>query len=698
MLKRLIVAAMVVLFVVPAFGDEPKSNTGISAISLQDGEKINIDGKLDETIYQEHKPQVDRALFYHEATGEKIPEGNETTIWLMHNQTGIYFAARLEYPSKEKMRMIKSRSTAQWTSWLETIAEDYVMLSVDLENSRQSGDQSFVIVNPNGATWVSISSGKTGRLIEEIKSGAVVVDNEVSVEVFLPFSLLIYQGEGKKTVAINFEMKKQYLDDASYRWCHAGPNNDPAKMGTTTLIFPKLKRNTDVFLDVSYIIDKKDYEFKDKLRPGMNVRQDITSDIKAVVAVNPDFGGVEEETQTINFSTKERFRSEKRPVLEEGGQWVRMGNDFYSRRITDVDAGLNSHGEIGPVRFGALGIYNRESERDFVFKSSLNTLGVQNSLGYILSQAAPDESTDQLLRYSLSKKWGAADFSANWVAFNDADGDDLASRGQTSLNFFPLGGRIGVSHFYTEKGLAGNRLGFYRGSTDTRGVSVSTLFEKVWEKTERGMGRHLRKVSTYHYAEAGDFMDGDLSQRFIQFRYWIQHQHDLGLRCILNLNRYKDVKQARKEYRNWELNVEPQRLFSTRNDVFKYAFGVNYQGGRQQEEIKHFWRPFCGIEWKTGIESRLKANLSYEVLRHIKDREQFLFEVNYDFSTVMGLGLRALHNGKEWIPYFAAWRKESKAWRWPSIYLTFGEPNPNAKKLNKKRFALKSESRFNFNY
>ena len=123
-----------------------------------------------------------------------------------------------------------------------------------------------------------------------------------------------------------------------------------------------------------YQIDRTiDHSFS-KGQAGVDVGYHLTSQIDAVLTINPDFAEIEADTRQVNLTRFDLFFPEKRPFFTDGANFFDFGLDlreefipFYSRRvglfddrIIPITAGLKTVGRAGPWGVGALDVQTRD--------------------------------------------------------------------------------------------------------------------------------------------------------------------------------------------------------------------------------------------------------------------------------------------------------------------------------------------------
>jgi len=123
-----------------------------------------------------------------------------------------------------------------------------------------------------------------------------------------------------------------------------------------------------------YELDRDtDHSFT-KGQAGLDVGYHATSQLDAVLTVNPDFAEVEADTLQVNLTRFALFFPEKRPFFTDGANFFDFGLDlrddfipFYSRRvglfgdrIIPIIAGLKTVGRAGPWGIGALDVQTKD--------------------------------------------------------------------------------------------------------------------------------------------------------------------------------------------------------------------------------------------------------------------------------------------------------------------------------------------------
>ena len=97
---------------------------------------------------------------------------------------------------------------------------------------------------------------------------------------------------------------------------------------------------------------------------GLDLKYSIASNLTLDTTFNPDFAHIEADENQINLTRFELFLEEKRPFFLEGQNLFTAMDLFYSRRISDPDAGAKITGKIGKNSIGMIAARNRPADED----------------------------------------------------------------------------------------------------------------------------------------------------------------------------------------------------------------------------------------------------------------------------------------------------------------------------------------------
>ena len=106
------------------------------------------------------------------------------------------------------------------------------------------------------------------------------------------------------------------------------------------------------------VSDTADFERgENEVSTGVDVALRLNPQVTSAFTINPDFGQVEADPDTIELRDTERFLQERRPFSREGGELFETPlNIYYSRRLTDIDAGAKVTGQSKDWAFGLIDV------------------------------------------------------------------------------------------------------------------------------------------------------------------------------------------------------------------------------------------------------------------------------------------------------------------------------------------------------
>lgn len=322
-------------------------------------EKIKLDGKLDEAIWQ--NAEIASDFWYSFPIDDKKAELS-TKIKVAYDDNFVYVAAVMHDPNGTIIQTLK-RDVDFWSG-------DNIVIVLDPGNQKSNG---FMFgVNPYGVQMEGLLTGDTGSRGSRPGSGAMNsrwdnkwysktiagTDNWVA-EIAIPFKSLRYD-ETKTTWGINF-IRTEASDNSFHTWSHVPVQFRSVDLNYTGALLwdkapKKAKGNVAV---IPYISGSnfKDFEVagnpvENKLNVGVDAKIAITSSLNLDVTVNPDFSQVEVDEQVTNL-TRFNIRLPERRLffLENTDIFEDFGNSparpFFSRKI-----GLDDDGNSIPILYG----------------------------------------------------------------------------------------------------------------------------------------------------------------------------------------------------------------------------------------------------------------------------------------------------------------------------------------------------------
>jgi hypothetical protein len=180
-------------------------------------------------------------------------------------------------------------------------------------------------------------------------------------EMAIPISNMLFDRKDGVTWGLNFYRREKSIPERSY-WCYRNSRaRYPIEFGhLTNLDLAKVKLKQKPSYETYFSTTSDLTRFSNKLSTGLDMSLRLNSELTSAFTVNPDFGQVEADPDTIELRDTERFLREKRPFFLEGNELFGSPlNIYYSRRFMDIEAGAKMTGQ---GRNWALGILDVQGE------------------------------------------------------------------------------------------------------------------------------------------------------------------------------------------------------------------------------------------------------------------------------------------------------------------------------------------------
>jgi hypothetical protein len=349
MKKIIIPLSMVLLLTSVTLYSLEKPGNSKKVTAYRVNEKISIDGKLSETIYQTITPITE---FIQRDPDEGKPATERTEVWTFYDDYNFYVTAKLYDSKPDSITKILGRRD-------NFLASDYFGFAIDTYLDRRNAF--FFLVNPAG----SIIDGQFFNDSWDDETWDGVWDYAVSlfdsgwcVEIKVPFSQLRFKNLEEQIWGINFYRRlNRNKEEDHFIYVPKKENGFVSHFATLTGIKGIKQKQRIEFLP--YAAGKAQYLIHDPLDPfykknqyqknlGVDFKFGVGSNLTIDGTINPDFGQVEVDPAVINLSAFETFYNEKRPFFIEGRNFINFGNGgsnsnfsfnwpnpqiFYSRRI-----------------------------------------------------------------------------------------------------------------------------------------------------------------------------------------------------------------------------------------------------------------------------------------------------------------------------------------------------------------------------
>lgn len=320
----------------------------LQAIRISSDDLIQLDGKLDEAIWQEVPVATD---FTQRIPDDGSPASEKTEARILYTSEAIYIGAHAYDSSMDSVAATLFRRDGTGYS-------DWFYVSIDSYNDNRTG---FTFaVNPKGVRKDVLLFDDDN---EDLRWDAVweaetsIDEDGWTIEMKIPLSQLRFSPpeNGIETEwGINFQRRIARNEEISF-W---SPTPQTASgfvsrfgqlQGIRQLASPRrFEVSPYVSSNLTRAPSNSSNPFYDANDFGGSIGADIkyglTSDLTLTATINPDFGQVEADPAVINLSAFETYFREQRPFFLEGNEIFQFGRTktfntfgnpitFYSRRI-----------------------------------------------------------------------------------------------------------------------------------------------------------------------------------------------------------------------------------------------------------------------------------------------------------------------------------------------------------------------------
>ncbi len=184
-------------------------------------------------------------------------------------------------------------------------------------------------------------------------------------EMAIPICNMLFDRKDAVTWGLNFYRSEKSIPERSY-WCY---RNSRARYSRefghlTNLDLAKVKLNRKPAYETYFSASSDLKKSRNKLSTGLDMSIRLNSELTSAFTVNPDFGQVDADPDTIELRDTERFLRERRSFFREGNEIFDSPlNIYYSRRFMDIEAGAKVTGQGANWTLGLLDVQG-EIERD----------------------------------------------------------------------------------------------------------------------------------------------------------------------------------------------------------------------------------------------------------------------------------------------------------------------------------------------
>lgn len=545
----------------PARPEEPKR-----ARVLRTGEKITVDGRLDEPAWGKGEP-ISNFIQFQPEKGK--PASFPSSVKVLFDDNYVYFGFSCE--DKEPGKVIARLTKRDADLWEDDSVIVFLDTFLDKRNcyyfsTNVLGTQSDGRVVENGLTIDKTWDGIW-------KSAGQRTEFGWAAEVAIDLGSLKFKPGEERTWGFNVGRSIPRLFESSF-W--AGPLESPYKVSQFgELRGLSLREARKKYQLIPHIISKAEEGVETEAEAGLDARYAFSQAVSANLTLNPDFATVEADQEQVNLTRFELNLPEKRNFFLEGSEIYRQRISlFYSRRVGDILGGLKVYGKSGGFEFSGLSaqtkkdeVRGEESANFTVFRLKVDILK-SSTLGFLVANKFMDDKNRGTVGFDTSLYFtDTFKFTGQLAAsYGDFNRDNIAFFLRPSYDSATFHIHLRYTHLGKYFGDNANAVGFIRD--DNRHELDSAVTKTFWIK--RGSLERIDYDSNYNIYWG---VDGTL-------RSWQIDQGleiDLKNKFSLGIDGTAEYKLYEKDF--WNNETKFSLGYNTRewqSARFSYGFGRNY--------------------------------------------------------------------------------------------------------------------------
>ncbi len=348
-------AALAALFVVCAAAPVFASEQPPSMAAVRTDTAPVIDGRLDDACWANANVATD----FTESQYVR-PATEQTFVRVLYDDQCIYIAFECIEPDPNAIQATERKRDRYLRN------DDRVDVRIDTFGDRRC---SYIfVVSTLGTIWDARQGlfGMDSNWDSNIAVACKIADDRWFAEIAIPIADMHFELKDNATWGINFyRIEKGLQEQSSWSYLNQKPYA-PRNYGLLTgldlaniSINPKPRFETYVSSTATLNnagtgkLDGGRNEFS----TGLDMAVRLNSQWVSALTVNPDFGQVEADADTIELRDTERFLPEKRPFFQEGAELFKTPlNFYYSRRFLDIETGGKVTGQGDDWAFGMIDV------------------------------------------------------------------------------------------------------------------------------------------------------------------------------------------------------------------------------------------------------------------------------------------------------------------------------------------------------
>jgi hypothetical protein len=327
----------------------------MTALRLDDGESIRVDGRLDEAAWSRAIPASN---FIQQDPDNGEPATEQTEVRIVFSRTALYMGVTCFDSEPDKWigfqrrrdEFLQADDRFMWT--IDTYLDARTAYFFEMNPSGLMGDALQGADNVSNRQWDGIWTGRAAR-------------SEIgwTLEIEIPFRTLNFNPTNDAW-GINFQRTVRRKNEESV-WSGWARNQGLRRMTNAGLVTGIRNISQGLGLDVKpYVVatlESSPGRDAPRLSPdgnaGLDLFYNLTPGLRTNLTVNTDFAQTEVDQRQVNLTRFSLFFPEKRDFFLDGSTFLDFGSEFaypgewtpfFSRRI-----GLDPNGQPQRIHFGA---------------------------------------------------------------------------------------------------------------------------------------------------------------------------------------------------------------------------------------------------------------------------------------------------------------------------------------------------------
>ena len=488
-------------------------------------------------------------------------------------------------------------------------------------------------------------------------AACTIAEDRWFAEIAIPIGNIFFERKDGMTWGANFRRREIGRQESSY-WCYRSSEaRYPREFGNlTNLDLAKAKFDRSPAFE-TYLSGTSDFEQNsNKMSTGLDISMRLNSNMVSNFTINPDFGQVEADPDTIELRDTERFLRERRTFFREGSELFKTPlNIYYSRRLMDIDAGAKVTGQGKDWSLGLIDVQGEISRDDILLDGNyhvgrlIHNIGEQSHIGGIWANSSRSDGRN--FTGGLDTKLffdSTTSFTAQFLGLTDSEG--IETDGHEDKSAYGL---------YTSVGGGTQPLWWNIDYTDiTRGFQPDLGY--IPRRNIRGPGTFLRYRD---YPEEGPFKT---VSAFSNIDVFENDDHETILRDFyesagVTFHNEVEIMYSRSDsyhapYQNWADRIRIE--YNEEVDVWDSVSTGIEKGVYEEEPYKEYF-----IEKPMRITDRLVTTLNgnYRVQEENGDEDIWLWrsvtQYSFPWNGIVKFTAEETSEGRHNLTLLFSWEK-----------------------------------------